>query len=836
MTRLTVVGWLLPLLAATPAAAAEPPEAEATRRFFESGPALLLPAAERERLGAAPAEERARFARAFLELDPDPATPANELAAAVERRRRLVFATELSFFDDRGRLLFLRGVPTERIAVDCGETFRPLEIWRWGAEPGAATAVLYQPHVGAHWLAWRPTTSKRLLFTEEMEYLLEQVEELNLPMRGRRRPDRQLCEKALEVDRATGVAGLFEFERDRMRDADVEALFAPPADLAAWSRGVLAAPAGAAEPPSLPVPEVRIGFPEARDQRLLARLRLTLPAGLELGVVEEASGRESRLAVRGVLEQESGVFDQFQARFVFAAKAAGQPVVLELERLLRPRLDLVARLEVRDEVTGAKSYVDWGFEVPAQATPEPEAAELPAVKGEEIGLARLSRRDTVILMPPVGEVVFGLWRAEALVAGDRIRKVVFLLDGKPQLTRSAPPWTAELRLPNVPDETIVRVEALDAEGNVVAADELLLNEPQNEPKIRLLAPPRGRAVTGPTRARAAVVVPEGRRVERVEFRLNDAVIATLERPPWETLVDVPAGGELTYLTVTAIYEDGTRVEDFRVLNAPEFLEQVEVDLVELNVTVMDRSGRPVEGLTQEELRVSDNGRPQKIERFEQVRALPLTLGLVLDTSGSMRESLGEAKRAAGDFLAAVMTPRDRCFAVGISGRPAMLMPLTPDAKSIEVAFRDLPALGNTALHDALVYSLYQFRGIRGRKALVLLSDGDDTSSLVPFEDALAFAQRSGVAIYTIGLDIPKASFGIRGKLEKLAGETGGRVFFVEKAAELAGVYDDIELELRSQYFVAFAPDPPPQEGERHTIEVVARDGKLQARSARGYTP
>jgi len=388
----------------------------------------------------------------------------------------------------------------------------------------------------------------------------------------------------------------------------------------------------------------------------------------------------------------------------------------------------------------------------------------------------------------------------------------------------------------VPDEAIVRVEGLDAEGRVVAADEILLNEPQNEPHVKLLAPPRGRRVSGKVRVRAAVVVPQGERVESVEFKLNDRTVAELTRPPWEADVEVPATEELTYLTVTATYADGTRVEDYRVLNSNEFTAEIQVDLVELYVTVTDRGGQLVQGLSVDDFAVRDNGRTQQVARFEVVRDLPLTLGLLLDVSGSMGESLGEAKRAATDFLAGVMTPRDRCFAVAFSERPALLMPLTPDARALEVAFRDLPAYGATSLHDALVYGLYQYRGIRGRKAMVLLSDGDDTSSLVPFGDALAFAERSGVAIYTIGLDIGKGSLGIRNKLAKLAEETGGRTFFVSKANELAGVYEEIERELRSQYFLAFAPDPPAAEGERHKLEVIVQGGKLRARAARGYTP
>ena len=338
------------------------------------------------------------------------------------------------------------------------------------------------------------------------------------------------------------------------------------------------------------------------------------------------------------------------------------------------------------------------------------------------------------------------------------------------------------------------------------------------------------------RARAAVVVPEGRRVERVEFRLNDELVESLPRPPWETVVDVAPGAELSYLTVTAFYDDGSHVEDFRVLDAVDFVEEVEVELVEVYATVLDSDGNPVGGLGAADFEVRDNGRAQAIQRFEHVSGLPLTLGLALDTSGSMKEALAEAKLAATAFLAGVMSPRDRCFAVAFAERPALLMPLTSDAHALETAFRDLPALGNTSLHDALVYSLYQFRGVRGRKAMVLLSDGDDTSSLVPWEDAVAFAERSGVAIYTVGLDVGSGSLGIRRKLEKLASETGGRTWFVEKASELAGVYEQIDRELRSQYLLAFSPDPPAREGERHGLEVRVLGGKGKARAARGYTP
>jgi VWFA-related protein len=822
----------LAALALTPPLAAQGEEDERVRRYLEEGPGLLLPAGERAALAAAGAEERRDRVRAFLARDPAPDTPARDLAAAIDRRTAQLAAAGVSPFDDRGRLLFLLGPPDERRKVECAETYRALELWRWGSDPGARWAVLYRPAVGRHHRLWRPTDSKRVLYADEMEYLLEQFEELRGRVRGQR-PDLAFCKDAKDVDRVTGVKGLFGFEKGRMRDADVDALLAPPADLAAWVRAVLATPPATATP--LAEPSLRVSFPARRDQRLLARIRLDLPPEANLESVAAGGGREVRVSVAGTIDRPEGIFEEFRNRFVFAPPAAGAPVALLVERALRPRERFIARLEVRDESSGRVTWVERGFTVPDQPVAEPEPVPEGAVLGQDLGLARLGERDSLVLLPPVEDVVFGLFRAEAIVAGERIRKVVFSLDGKPQLSRSAPPWSAELRLPDIPQETVVRVEGFDAAGVRIAADEVLLNEPQGEKRVRLLEPPRGKRVSGAVHVRAAVVVTEGRRVEKLEFKLNDAVVATLEQPPWETTIEVPSGGSLAYLTVTATYDDATTVEDFRVLNASDFVEEVEVQLVELYATVTDRDGRLVDDLDESAFRVLDNGRVQKLARFEQVRNLPLTLGLLLDVSGSMRESLVEAKAAASEFLARVMTARDRCFAVAFAERPGLLMPLTSDARALEVAFRDLPAIGSTSLHDALVYGLYQFKGVRGRKALVLLSDGDDTSSIVPWESALAYAERSGAAIYTVGLGIGKGSVAIRHKLEKLASETGGRTFFVSKAAELSGVYSEIDRELRSQYLLAFSPDPPPQEGERHALEVTVAGG-YRARAAKGYTP
>jgi VWFA-related protein len=127
------------------------------------------------------------------------------------------------------------------------------------------------------------------------------------------------------------------------------------------------------------------------------------------------------------------------------------------------------------------------------------------------------------------------------------------------------------------------------------------------------------------------------------------------------------------------------------------------------------------------------------------------------------------------------------------------------------------------------------RELSGQRALVLLSDGDDTVSSVDFDEALEYARKSGVAIFTVGLDVSALSLDVRRKLARLATETGGRTFYIQKAEELTSVYEEIERELRSRYLIAYAPSVAGKPGEFREVEVKVRRG-LKARTISGYYP
>lgn len=835
---------LLAALAAVPAAAfttdLTPFDAvlrwsEDQRAFYQDGPGYLFDPATRARLLEMPSDQRAAELPELL-ADPIPETAENELLLAIARRRLLVQKELLSFQDTRARLLFLHGAPAGREKIDCPETYRPLEIWTY---PGFARgAVLYQPDRDDPWRLWLPVDGKRVIFNEEMAYYLDQVEELGGRIRMRKSVDKVLCKVTERVAEVTGINGIYGFRKDRVKNEEILPYLEPPHDLAAWARAVLAEPdPGVA---LLTAAELQVFYPERKGQRMVTRFEIDLPDLAQLTPVVDGELRELRFALEGLLEQPNETFERFRMRFQVPVppESTGGKVALIADRPYRPGQRFLVRLRLVEESSGKVLLLSRAVEISEVVTEVPQppsSGDVLVAIAQDLGKERIAGFDSLTLIPPASDVVFGLWRAEALVTGSRIEKVRFLLDGAEVMSRRGGHYSAELRLSSFPKEQTVRAEGYDAQGELVASDEVVLNQPRGELRVRVLEPVRGTRSRGEVRVKLEVVVPEEKKVARVVLLINEVETKVLTNPPWETTIQFEGEGELDFMTAVAELEDGSRAEDVRFLNAPEGMDTVEVDLVELYTTVTDKSGRLAAGLKASDFQVKEDGRPQKIDKFELVQNLPLQLGVVIDTSGSMIQSLGEAQRAAIDFLGAMVGPRDRCFALSFSDRPKLLMERTSDVGAVAEQLEGLIANGATSLHDAVVTSLYYFRGVRGRRALVLLSDGEDTSSSLPFKDALEYARRSGVSIYAIGLRIGKADFGVRKKLDALAQETGGRALYIDNAAELSSAYAEIENELRSQYLVAYNSDQGSKQGFRE-IAVEVQGGKLEARTIRGYYP
>ncbi|MCB1034300.1 MAG: VWA domain-containing protein, partial [Acidobacteria bacterium] len=221
-----------------------------------------------------------------------------------------------------------------------------------------------------------------------------------------------------------------------------------------------------------------------------------------------------------------------------------------------------------------------------------------------------------------------------------------------------------------------------------------------------------------------------------------------------------------------------------------------------------------------------------VEGFQYAEDLSLMLGLVLDSSGSMDERMIEAKQAAGGFLGQVMKPGDRAFLVDFDTRPRLAHPLTDDLAALFRTFPGIQPEGATAIYDSVVFSILQFDPGRGRKALVILTDGDDYQSRYSPRRAIDDAQEAGVPVYVIALGEDKQARRIlkTSDLDSLTEKTGGRVFLATQPGDLEKAYAEINAELRSQYLLTFYTEP---DGKDLDVEVLVDRPGVKARTVVG---
>jgi VWFA-related protein len=268
-----------------------------------------------------------------------------------------------------------------------------------------------------------------------------------------------------------------------------------------------------------------------------------------------------------------------------------------------------------------------------------------------------------------------------------------------------------------------------------------------------------------------------------------------------------------------------------------------VSVVSLLVTVRDKGGKFVNDLTQGDFAVSEDGHPQTISYFSRQYDLPLTLGLLVDTSGSQKQVLGEEVSASAKFFQQVLREdRDQAFLTSFDDRTYMRQNITMQRAQLDDALQKLDAelkghryQNGTILYDVLIDTAGSvMKRYMGRKALVLLTDGEDTASRASLERAVEACQRADTAVYSIGL----GSGLMRGwdTLDTLAQKTGGRFFDVTSKRTVEMIYQTIEEELRSQYNIGYVP-PPVAGKDRtgyHKVRVsVSRPG-MTARTREGY--
>ncbi|MFL6290619.1 MAG: VWA domain-containing protein, partial [Thermoanaerobaculia bacterium] len=790
---------------------------------------LLLSAEERTTFLALTQDyQRDAFIRRFWEVrDEQPRTPRNEFregweARVQEARRR--FGT---LDDGRARVLLFNGIPDEVVLSQCPDVLWPLEAWFYGRSErtkAQLVVVLYQKWAAGKYRIWNPLDGVGALLADGAA----------LSGDAPRSPGIGGCrdiEHSTRIGKAVGWVAA-QGMGWQMLEAKLDS--PPPPPSAEWvptfSSYSTDLPAGA------PVLDARLDveFPGKRQSRTVLQGILAVPAS-EAGAVQLAGSRTYNFLLTGEVVRDGELFDSFRYRFDMPA-AQTDTLPLVFQRTLRPgEYTLVVKLEdmgsgrfFRAERPLTVPAVD--NDVPAPPPSDPSDAEMARLMAR--ANAALASGETVLqILEPFGELMTGMNRFDTVTSPD-ISRVTFALDGKAVLTKRSPPFSVELDLGSLPRPRTLAATAFDASGREVAHQELLVNAASNRFRVRLVEPRQGQSYESSVPVRAEVELPDGESIERVEVFLDDARVATLFQPPWEQALVLPQGAPLAYVRAVAYLADGSSTEDLVFVNAPEYLERIDVDFVELYASVLDRRGWPVLGLEAKDFTVAEDGVRQEIARFERVTDLPIHAAVVLDVSASMESSLAQATDAALAFLQGAIRPKDRAALITFNDRPHLAVKFTRDVDALAGGLAGLKAERGTSLYDTIIFSLFYFNGVKGQRAILLLSDGKDEGSRFGYEEALDSARRAGVAIYPIGLgeELEKR------KLEKLAEETGGRAFFLKDVSELAGIYAAIQEELRSKYLIAYqSTNTAGGDGFRAVDLKVSRPG-AEAKTMRGYYP
>ena len=270
-----------------------------------------------------------------------------------------------------------------------------------------------------------------------------------------------------------------------------------------------------------------------------------------------------------------------------------------------------------------------------------------------------------------------------------------------------------------------------------------------------------------------------------------------------------------------------------------------IDIVSLNVTVTDSTGRYITDLEEKDFEIFEDGVKQELILFNRTN-LPVALSLLIDTSSSMEDRMRTAQNAAIGFVKK-LRPTDLGEVIGFDSRAEVLQKFTNNTAELEQAIRKTVAGGSTSMNNAIYISLKGLKKVPvtqeeeiRRQAIILLSDGEDTSSLVTFEDVLDLARRSETAIYAIGLMQEPPSGQARGfreatyALRQLTTDTGGRAFFPADIKSLASVYGQIYDELSSQYTIGYGSKNPKRDGAWRRLVVRVTRPNVTARTKQGY--
>jgi len=407
-----------------------------------------------------------------------------------------------------------------------------------------------------------------------------------------------------------------------------------------------------------------------------------------------------------------------------------------------------------------------------------------------------------------------------------VERVVFYVDGESVGERTEPPWTFMADTgPGVQSREFKVVgtsdQGLEATASVVTA------EGQNRVSVRIIRPRAGK-VFGVNEILVQASGHADSPLDTVLVEVDGEVILAKKEQPFSVEYDFGTLGGKT-IVATAVNALGKRATD--TVTFPE-APPVEVDFT---ATVLDQENMYILELTKDDFLVEEDGIPQEIIRFSR-ELTPVSMTILLDTSGSIRRHMRAVQDAAIRFVSQIR-PVDRVAIIAFSDNARVIQRFTSDIGTLTTAIRKTQAKGGTSLYDAIVTGCFQLRAEKGRTAIILLTDGKDENknstgpgSKATFDEALEKAKETGVTIYSLGLGKGVA----KEVLENIAQPTGGRAYFPPTVDDLAEVYELVSKELQSQYSIGYSSTNRMKDRAWRTLDVTVPGTNYTVRSKDGF--
>jgi Ca-activated chloride channel homolog len=355
------------------------------------------------------------------------------------------------------------------------------------------------------------------------------------------------------------------------------------------------------------------------------------------------------------------------------------------------------------------------------------------------------------------------------------------------------------------------------------------DDPPNAPRVQILSPGEDAYVSGPTLLRARVDPPGA--AASIVFYADGRQVCELTKLPFECDWDAgPAIAEHQVRLAVNLVAGGRVVQTVRT-KAVAYAERVDVDVVQVTVTVMDGKGHFVRGLPRTAFHIAEEGQPQSISHFAS-EDVPLELVVAVDISGSMTPAMPKLKTAVKEFLTEI--PRENVVTLlGFNDNIFTIMRRTKDPGERVKAVDRLAPWGSTALYDVMLRGIDMLGRQTGRKALIVFTDGEDQGSHASIADVERHLQSSDVTLYMIGQGRGVTTEGLRKIMQRLSAPTGGRALFTDSIDELHEAFGELLDELSNQYLLGYPPSNGRRDDTWRRIKVDV-DGYHQIRARQGY--